>query len=312
MVRVTVVIKVGGARAVDPAGALADVASLVESGEDVVVTHGGSTAVDDTLERLGLEPEYVETPSGVVGRFTDEETMEVFEMVLPGLLNTEMVASLQSEGVDAVGFSGVDGKLLHGPRKSAVRVLEDGKRKIRRGDHSGTIKEVNADLLESVLDDGYTPVVSPPMAGADSEARSASDSRAAEPRDEDEDGNSIITPVNTDADRTAATLAGALEATLVLLTDVPGILEDPEDESTLIETVDSPDDWQRLEAAAEGFMSRKVMAIQESLDGGAREAIVADANAAEPITSALDGSGTHVNSNALEGNTTGQNTDEGN
>ena len=296
MVRVTVVIKVGGARAVDPAGALADVASLVESGEDVVVTHGGSTAVDDTLERLGLEPEYVETPSGVVGRFTDEETMEVFEMVLPGLLNTEMVASLQSEGVDAVGFSGVDGKLLHGPRKSAVRVLEDGKRKIRRGDHSGTIKEVNADLLESVLDDGYTPVVSPPMAGAD----------------EDEDGNSIITPVNTDADRTAATLAGALEATLVLLTDVPGILEDPEDESTLIETVDSPDDWQRLEAAAEGFMSRKVMAIQESLDGGAREAIVADANAAEPITSALDGSGTHVNSNALEGNTTGQNTDEGN
>lgn len=296
MVRVTVVIKVGGARAVDPAGALADVASLVDSGEDVVVTHGGSTAVDDTLERLGLEPEYVETPSGVVGRFTDAETMEVFEMVLPGLLNTEMVASLQSEGVDAVGFSGIDGKLLHGPRKSAVRVLEDGKRKIRRGDHSGTIKEVNADLLESVLDDGYTPVVSPPMAGAD----------------EDEDGNSIITPVNTDADRTAATLAGALDATLVLLTDVPGILEDPEDESTLIETVDSQDDWQRLEAAAEGFMSRKVMAIQESLDGGAREAIVADANAAKPITNALDGGGTHVTPTALEGDTAEENTDEGN
>jgi len=283
----TVVCKIGGARAVDPAGALADVASLVESGTDVVVTHGGSTAVDDTLERLGIEPEYVETPSGVVGRFTDEETMDVFEMVLPGLLNTEMVAGLQSEGVDAVGLSGVDGKLLRGPRKSAVRVLEDGKRKIRRGDHSGTIKEVNSDLLSSLLDDGYTPVVSPPMAGSD----------------EDEDGNSFVTPVNTDADRTAATLAGALNATLVLLTDVPGILEDPDDESTLIETVDSPAAWDRLEAAAEGFMSRKVMAIEEALDGGASEAVVADANSEQPITSALDGAGTHVTGDALEGTT---------
>jgi len=282
----TVVVKIGGARAVNPAGALSDIASLVESGRDVVVTHGGSTKVDDTLERLGIDPEYVETPSGVVGRFTDEKTMEVFEMALPGVLNTEMVASLQSEGVDAVGFSGVDGKLLHGPRKSAVRVVEDGKRKIKRGDHSGTIKEVNTGLLETVLDDGYTPVVSPPMAGADSDA----------------EDNSIITPVNTDADRSAATIAGELDATLVLLTDVPGILEDPDDESTLIETVDTAEDWDRLEDAAEGFMGRKVMAIQEALEGGASEAIVADANSEQPITSAIEGAGTHVTSDALAEN----------
>jgi len=284
----TVVCKIGGARAVDPAGALADIASLVESGTDVVVTHGGSTAVDETLERLGIEPEYVETPGGVVGRFTDEETMEVFEMVLPGLLNTEMVAALQSEGVDAVGLSGVDGKLLYGPRKSAVRVLEDGKRKIRRGDHSGTIKAVNEGLLESLLAEGYTPVVSPPMAGAD--------------EDEDEEGKSSITAVNTDADRTAATLAGALEGRLVLLTDVPGILADPDDESTLIDSVESPAAWRRLEDAAEGFMSRKVMAIEEALDGGASEAVVADANSEQPVTNALGGAGTHVTNDAFEGN----------
>jgi acetylglutamate/LysW-gamma-L-alpha-aminoadipate kinase len=274
----TVVVKIGGARAVDPAGALADVAALVDAGRDVVVTHGGSTAVDDTLERLGMEPEYVETPSGVVGRFTDAETMEVFEMVLPGLLNTEMVAGLQSEGVDAVGLSGVDGKLLHGPRKSAVRVVEDGTRKIRRGDHSGSIKEVNAGVLDSLLADGYTPVVSPPMAGAD----------------EDDEGERVVTPVNTDADRSAAAIAGALDATLVLLTDVSGILEDPEDDSTLIESVEDSDDWEALDEAAEGFMSRKVMAIEEALDGGAERAVVADANADAPISVALDGAGTHV------------------
>jgi len=274
----TVVIKVGGARAVDPAGALSDVAALVEEGQDVVVVHGGSTAVDDALERLGMEPEYVETPSGVVGRFTDADTMEVFEMVF-GHLNTQLVAGLQSQGVDAVGLNGVDGKLLHGPRKSAVRVVEDGKKKIRRGDHSGTIKEVNAELLESLLADGYTPVASPPMAGAD----------------DDE-----VVPVNTDADRSAAAIAGALEARLVLLTDVPGILEDPEDESTLIRQVDTADEWETLEAAAEGFMSRKVMAVEEALSAGTPEAIVADANAEEPVLSALDGDGTHVHREALE------------
>ncbi|QSG14744.1 acetylglutamate/acetylaminoadipate kinase [Halapricum desulfuricans] len=273
----TVVVKVGGARAVDPEGALADVATLSEAGEDVVVVHGGSTKVDETLERMGIEPEYVETPSGVVGRFTDEETMEVFEMVF-GHLNTRLVAGLQSQGVDAVGLNGVDGKLLYGPRKSAVRVVEDGKKKIRRGDHSGTIEQVNAELLESLLDDGYTPVAGPPMAGED-------------------DGEVIA--VNTDADRSAAAIAGALEATLVLLTDVEGVYEDPDDPETLIERVETAGDWSTLEDAAEGFMGRKIMAVEEALEGGTPKAVIADANAESPITSALDGNGTHVYASAL-------------
>jgi len=312
----TIVIKVGGARAVDPEDALADIAALYDDGEarstsesasgeqsdprggeDVIVVHGGSTAVDDTLERLGIEPEYVETPSGVVGRFTDAETMEVFEMVF-GHLNTQLVAGLQSLGVDAVGLNGVDGKLLHGPRKSAVRVVEDGKKKIRRGDHSGSIKEVNTDLLWSLLDGNYVPVAGPPMAGKDEgrEARSASDSASGdggEPRAE-------TVPVNTDADRSAAAIAGALDATLVLLTDVEGIYEDPDDPETLIESVETGEDWERLEDAAEGFMGRKVMAAEEALDGGAPEVVVADANADDPILSALDGSGTHLYADALE------------
>ena len=273
----TTVIKVGGARAVDPAGALADVASLVAEGEQVVVVHGGSTKVDETLERLGIEPDYVETPSGVVGRFTDEATMEVFEMAF-GHLNTQLVAGLQSEGVDAVGLNGVDGKLLYGPRKSAVRIVEDGKKKIRRGDHSGTIKQVNGDLLRSLLSDGYTPVAAPPMAG-------------------DDDGDVI--PVNTDADRSAAAIAGELDATLVLLTDVAGVYEDPDDPSTLIELVETSEDWQALEAAAEGFMSRKIMAAQEALAGGSPEVVVADANADAPILSALDDDGTHIKAKAV-------------
>ena len=272
-----IVVKIGGARAVDPEGTLADIAALDAEGTDVVIVHGGSTAVDDTLERMGMEPEYVETPSGVVGRFTDAETMDVFKMAMAGLVNTDLVTGLQNAGVDAVGLSGVDGALFEGPRKSAVRVLEDGKRKIRRGDHSGRIETVNGALLETLLADGYTPVASPPMLADDGVA------------------------VNTDADRASAAVAAELGGTLVSLTDVAGVYRDPEDPSTRIERVETPADHDELQAAAEGFMSRKVMAAEEALAGGAEAVVVADANAEEPVRSALDGDGTRVLPGALGG-----------
>jgi acetylglutamate/LysW-gamma-L-alpha-aminoadipate kinase len=303
-----VVVKIGGAKAVEPEGALADIASLVDgearsaseqsSGErsdprdegvELVVVHGGSTAVDEALERMGIEPEYVETPSGVVGRFTDAETMDVFKMAMAGQVNTDLVTGLRNAGADAVGLSGVDGGLLTGSRKSAVRVVEDGKRKIRRGDHSGRIESVNADLLETLLADGYTPVASPPMLADDVDGQSPSAGGT----------GSRYVAVNTDADRASAAVAGALGATLVSLTDVAGVYEDPDDPSTRIERVATPDEYEALEAAAEGFMSRKVMAATEALEGGSPEVIVASANADEPVRAALEGDGTHVLASAL-------------
>ncbi|QAU13181.1 acetylglutamate/acetylaminoadipate kinase [Halorubrum sp. BOL3-1] len=275
-----VVVKVGGAKAVDPAGAVGDVAHLVANGREVAVVHGGSTVVDETLERLGVEPEYVESASGVTGRFTDAETMEAFSMAMAGKLNTELTARFRSAGVDAVGLSGVDGGLLSGPRKSAVRVVEDGKRKIRRGDHSGTIESVNAGLLAGLLEDGYTPVVSPPMAG--------------------NEGDGEVTAVNVDADRAAAAVAGALGADLVLLTDVSGVYADPDDPETLIESAATPDELAAVEDAAEGFMSKKMMAAREALSGGSGRVVIADANVRDPVVAALGGAGTTIGRSALD------------
>lgn len=264
-----IIVKIGGARAVEPAGTLADVARLTEDGMEVVVVHGGSTAVDEMLERLGMAPEYVETPGGVVGRFTNAETMAVFTMVF-GRLNTELVAGLQELGVNAVGCNGVSGRLLVGPRKHAVRVVEDGKQKIRRGDHSGRIETVNTGLIEGLLGDGYTLVTGPPMLADDG------------------------VPVNTDADRASAAIAGGLGGILVSLTDVEGVYRDPDDASTVIERVADPDEYDELETAAAGFMRRKVMAASEALEAGAERVIIASANADSPVLSALDGGGTHV------------------
>jgi acetylglutamate/LysW-gamma-L-alpha-aminoadipate kinase len=273
----TVVVKIGGARAVEPEGALSDIAQLTAEGKRVVVVHGGSTAVDELLANLGNEPEYVTTPGGVSGRFTDEKTMEAFTMAMAGQVNTDLTTSLRAEGVNALGLSGVDGGLLTGPRKSAVRVVEDGKKKIKRGDHSGKIESVNNELLETLLESGYTPVVSVPMLADDGVA------------------------VNADADRAAAAVAGALGASLVVLTDVSGVYEDADDPETLIERAETPADLEKIEEAAEGFMTKKVMAAKEALSGGAREVIVSDANRNDPILAALDGHGTRFTPGALGG-----------
>ncbi len=206
--------------------------------------------------------------------------MDVFKMVMPGKLNTDLVESLQNLDVNAVGLSGTDGKLLEGKRKSAVRVKEDGKKKIKRGDHSGKIESVNADLLETVLAGGYTPVVSVPMLGKEKEGG--------------------YTAVNADADRAAAAIAGALEADLVVLTDVSGIYEDPDDESTKIDSAATPAEFEGVKDAAEGFMTKKVMAAEEALEGGASSVIVASANADAPITSALEGEGTTLEPGVLD------------
>ncbi|ERG95897.1 acetylglutamate/acetylaminoadipate kinase [Haloquadratum walsbyi] len=273
---VPVVVKIGGARAVDPADAIEDIAAVVADGRDIVVVHGGSTAVDETLEALDEEPRYVETPEGIVGRFTDEKTMEVFSMVLPGKINTDLTVALQSAGVNALGLSGVDGGLLCGPRKSAVRIIEDGRKKIERGDHSGKIETVNTSLLTTLLQDNYTPVVTVPMLADDGVA------------------------VNADADRAAAAIAGALNGELIALTDVAGVYRDPDDESTLIESVQTPAELDILNDAAEGFMRKKIMAAEEALNSGATTVIIADANVADPITAALSGCGTHIDTNAVE------------
>ena len=242
-----VVVKVGGASAVHPGGALADVAAVVGDGTDVVVVHGGSTAVDDALERMGIEPEYVETPSGVVGRFTDAETMYVFTMAMAGRVNTDLVTGLQNEGCAAVGLSGVDGGLFTGPRTSAVRVLEEGTEKIRRGDHSGRIESVEDDLLETLLSEGYTPVVSPPMLADDVAEQGSAEGETASRR---------WMAVNTDADRASAAVAAALCGTLVSLTDVAGVYRDPDNPETKIDRVETPAAYEELSDAAEGFMGR--------------------------------------------------------
>jgi acetylglutamate/LysW-gamma-L-alpha-aminoadipate kinase len=171
-------------------------------------------------------------------------------------------------GINAVGLSGVDGRMLFGRRKKAIRVVESGRRRIIHDDLSGKVESVNAGLLTLLLDNGYVPLVCPPALSDEFQA------------------------MNVDGDRAAAMIAAALGATrLVILSNVPGLLRDKDDETTLISDIPrgSIGDY---EPFAEGGMKRKVLGAAEALAQGVSEVVFADGRTAHPLSDALDGGGT--------------------
>ena len=264
-----IVVKVGGGAGIDVDAVLHDVARMRKEGRPVVLVHGASDETNQLSERLGIPPRFVTSVSGHVSRFTDEATLDAFAMA-SGKLNLRIVERLQRLGANAVGLTGVDGRLLEGMRKDAIKAVVDGKKVMLRGDFTGTVERVNVHLLRLLLDAGYLPVVTVP---AISEAGEA---------------------VNADADRAAAAVAGALGAeSLLILSNVPGLLRDVADPSSLVRRVPFGE-LEQAASFAQGRFKKKILGAQEALDAGVGEVVFATANVASPVQAALAGGGTHV------------------
>jgi len=264
------VVKAGGGEGLDMEAVCTDIAELVGRGEQVVLVHGGSHETNVISEKLGKPPRFVTSASGHVSRYTDRETLEIFAMVAAGKINKLLVERLQQLGVNALGLCGVDGRLLEGRRKSVLKIVENGKRKVLREEWSGKIERVNVSLLKLLLESGYIPVVAPLAISHRGEM------------------------VNVDGDRAAAAVAAALGAeTLVLLSNVPGLLRGFPDESSLIRHIGR----EELEAYfpyAQGRMKRKLLGAKEALDGGVGRVILGDGRVEAPVSQALAGKGTVI------------------
>jgi len=266
-----IVVKIGGNQGVDTNTVCADVAELARNGEKIVLVHGGSHETNVISQKLGRPPRFVTTASGHQSRYTDRETLEIFAMVAAGKINKLLVERLQQLGVNALGLSGLDGRLLEGQRKSILKIVENGKRKVLRGDWSGKIERVNAGLLKSLLENGYTPVVAPLAISYQGEA------------------------LNVDGDRAAAAIGAALKAdALVILTGAPGLLENFPDESTLVPSIERGQIEEYMERCAQGRMKRKLLGAIEALDGGVGRVIIADGRVEHPVRDALAGKGTVI------------------
>jgi acetylglutamate/LysW-gamma-L-alpha-aminoadipate kinase len=266
-----IVVKAGGNVGLDMEAVCADVAGLVQGGERVVLVHGGSHETNMISERLGHPPRFVTSVSGYISRYTDRETLEIFAMVTAGRINKLLVEQLQGSGVNAIGLSGLDGRLLEAKRKPALRIVENGKRKVLRGDYSGRIERVNETLLHSLLVGGYVPVIAPLAISHKGEA------------------------LNVDGDRVAAAISSALKAqTLVILSNVPGLLRDFPDEGSLISYIPAEQAAEALERYAQGRMKKKLLGAIEALDEGVDKVVIADGRISQPLQRALDGKGTVI------------------
>lgn len=264
-----IVVKIGGAEGVDLGAVCRDAAELVRSGQRLVIVHGGSHDTNVLSEQLGKPAEFITSPSGHTSRRTDARTLEIFQMACRGLMNQRVVTRLQGLGVNAVGLSGVDGRIWEGERKGAVRAVVDGRTVVIRDDYTGTVERVNAGLLRTLLDAGCVPVLSPPAIAVTGEA------------------------INVDADRAAAMTAAALGAErLLLLSNVAGLLRAFPDESTLVSTV-TRRAIEEFAEFAQGRMKKKVLGAREALEGGVGRVVIGDARRASPISDALAGAGTH-------------------
>ncbi|MEU3309054.1 [LysW]-aminoadipate kinase [Nocardiopsis sp. NPDC006832] len=268
------VVKVGGDHSLDREGLCRDLGRLVAEGRRVVLVHGGAADLDDLARRLGVRQRRLTTPGGTSSRYTDPATLEVLQYALLGEFKPELVSSLSREGVPAVGLSGMDCGLIRARRPKSHRVVVDGRTRVVRDDHSGRITLVDPALVLSLLGEGRVPVISPPALGEDHR------------------------PVNVDADRTAAAIAGALAAAglptrLVLLTAAPGLLADHTDESSLRSEVTLKPQG-GVDEAAVGGMSVKLRAARSALLDGVDSAVIADGRVDSPVSAALVGQGTRV------------------
>jgi acetylglutamate/LysW-gamma-L-alpha-aminoadipate kinase len=268
--REMIVLKVGGGKDLNVDAIVADVAALRAQGVELLLVHGGAETTNEVAEALGHPPEFVTSESGFVSRRTDRRTLEIFEMVYCGQLNKMWVEKLQRAGVNAVGLSGLDGRIFEGKRKDTLRVRVDGKRMVLRDDWTGTVERVNSGLLQLLLDAGYLPVLTPPGASDAGEA------------------------INVDGDRAAAMVAAAFHAeSLVILSNVPGLLRDFPDEASLIPEIPraKADAFMQY---AEGRMKKKVMGAVQALNEGVQRVVFADGRIEAPISAALAGGGTQI------------------
>jgi len=238
------------------------------AGSGLIIVHGGAAETTRIAEKMGKQQRFITSASGFRSRYTDRETMEIFEMVVAGKINKEIVAALRKKGIDALGLCGADGGLLRATKKIMKAVDEGGKEKIIRDDYTGKIESVNTELLRVLINNGYVPVVAPIALSSEFEL------------------------LNTDGDRAAAMIARSVGAEkLIMLTDVDGYCANfPNDLLREIRAGDLPAHIQK----ATGGMKRKLLAAKEAVEGGVREAVIANGKKEKPITNALAGEGTVV------------------
>ncbi len=248
-----IMIKYGGHAMVDEnamSSTARDTVLLKYVGMQPMVVHGGGPEISRSMDRMGKEPQFI---GGL--RVTDEETMDIVKMVLVGKINTEIVSKIGLHGGKSLGISGKDSFLLESSRKGPTQIQhENGEILEVDLGYVGKIDKVNSDLIEHLTANDYIPVISP--IGID------------------KNGNTL----NLNADTVAGSIASEVDAEkLIVLTDVPGLLADPDDPESLIRRA-RVDELRELigDGTISGGMIPKIETCINAVENGVKTAHILD------------------------------------
>jgi acetylglutamate kinase len=249
-----ILIKYGGHAMIDAAAKSStarDTVLLKYVGMQPMVVHGGGPEISRSMNKLGKEPKFI---GGL--RVTDQETMDIVKMVLVGKINTEIVANIGLHGGKGVGLSGKDNLLLKACKRSPQVVVDQktGEEQMVDLGLVGEIESINPEILDVLTENHYIPVISP--IGVD------------------ERGNTL----NLNADTVAGDVAGKVGAEkLIILTDVPGILQDPTDPESLIKKVNIQEVLKLIEdGTVRDGMLPKVLTCINAIEKGVSSAHIID------------------------------------
>ena len=261
-----ILIKIGGGESINLQAVIND---LAKQPQPFIIVHGANVLRDEIAKKMGFEKTVLTSASGYSSVFSDQNAMDAILMSYSGLRNKRIVELCQQKDINAVGLTGLDGRLVQGERNKGIRVRENGKTLIKR-DFSGKPRSVNTELLELLLGNGYCPVLTIPII--------------------DEKGFAI----NSENDDIVAKIANSLAIeTVIQLIEAPGFLDDPDDEKSLVKEM-SIAELNRREAEVEGRIKRKLLALTKLTAGGKTRVIIGDGRTEQPITDALNGEGTHI------------------
>ncbi|MEM2110581.1 MAG: [LysW]-aminoadipate/[LysW]-glutamate kinase [Candidatus Bathyarchaeia archaeon] len=257
-----IVLKIGGdifQKGLNPT-LLNDIKKVLEY-EKIVIVHGGGDEVTKIAEKLGKKQVFISSPEGIRSRYTDEETVEIYTMVMAGKINKTIVRWLLNQNIPAVGLSGIDSALLKANRKKRLIIIDERDRKrIIDGGFTGKITQVNSTIIEVLVNNGYVPVVAPIALGEENEF------------------------LNVDADRAASQIAGAIKADkIIFLTDVQGVLLENEHIKKIL-----MHEIKRILPKIGPGMDKKIIASAEALELGVKEALIVSGFVEQPLINALN------------------------
>lgn len=236
----------------------------------LIIIHGANYQIAQISRRLGVPERKIISPSGFASRYTDEKTLDVFLMTYAGLVNKKLVATLQKNGINAVGLTGIDGRIWEGKRKKIIYSVESGKTKLISDSLTGNVERVNVKLLKLLADNNYVPVLCPPAISFDNEI------------------------INVDNDRAAAVLANSLGIKeIIMLFEAAGFFENLDDPGSLVQKIKF-DQLDKYIAIAEGGMKKKLLGIKEAMKGSVEKVYLGDGRVENPIKNILNGGGTVI------------------